>query len=542
MNYLKERIIVFLFPLLLSLPFMNRAYFVDDNYFVEIATWLEENPNQPYHFKTDDAGLQNPGWEEDGFVRMVNPLFHHYFLAQLLKIGGHHTWFLRFGCVMLVCFSALFLIGLARRWTKYPMLATLLVLVTPVHWLTAHSLLIDSTLGFMFIGGLYFFIRGFEKDSLSLHILSGLFMGMAILTKYPGVLIIPLTAVWMILYWKKLNRKWMGLFPWAIGLGFLTAYSFMTANLYGEAHIIAASKRMLSVYGWTKMLIFFVFMSGVSFLPFISWRWIGTKRLIFFGGLIVLLTLFFSSPYGGFEVYQAFLLAFFFTTTLVFFDLILVSRNKLIYPRDAFLIIWVAGFSVMMFLVMAWVAARYYVIVIPAVIFLCVRLIEIHWKGDAKMILSRALALILVFSSMLAYADYQQAEPSRRVGKELRDKGFVGGPGFYYLGDSFTMSYLGDEGWTASFRGTRFQIGDYILSKEVTMPPIWNWSQGLKLEKVDEITYPSQFPIKVMHYNGSAGFYASIWGALPFTFHEGPWERFHLFKVVGFREENSKRD
>ena len=36
----RPRLVVFLFPLLLSLPFLRRTYFVDDGYFVRIASWL----------------------------------------------------------------------------------------------------------------------------------------------------------------------------------------------------------------------------------------------------------------------------------------------------------------------------------------------------------------------------------------------------------------------------------------------------------------------------------------------------------------------
>src|SRR5262245_66170003 len=97
----RQRLLIFFVPLLLSAPFLNRAYFVDDSYFVEIANWLKDHPLQPYHFHADDAGLQTRGWEEDGFVRMVNPLAHHYYLAALLKLGGEREWFLRLGCVLL---------------------------------------------------------------------------------------------------------------------------------------------------------------------------------------------------------------------------------------------------------------------------------------------------------------------------------------------------------------------------------------------------------------------------------------------------------
>src|SRR5689334_22807548 len=123
------RLAAFLLPLLLAAPFLNRAYFVDDNYFVEIATWLKSHPDKPYDFRADDAGPQNLGWEKNGFVRMVNPLVHHYFLAGLMKgwdlfHPGMRTpeWYLRLGTVLLSCGSVLILFELARRWTFHPFL------------------------------------------------------------------------------------------------------------------------------------------------------------------------------------------------------------------------------------------------------------------------------------------------------------------------------------------------------------------------------------------------------------------------------------
>jgi hypothetical protein len=38
MSITRQRLLVFLIPLFLSMPFLNRAYFVDDSYFVEIAS------------------------------------------------------------------------------------------------------------------------------------------------------------------------------------------------------------------------------------------------------------------------------------------------------------------------------------------------------------------------------------------------------------------------------------------------------------------------------------------------------------------------
>jgi hypothetical protein len=533
MSLTRQRVVAFLFPLMLSLPFVNRAYFVDDSYFVQIASWLKDNPTLPYHFRADDAGYQTRGWEEDGFVRMVNQLGHHYYLALLIKIAGAREGFLRLGALLLSCFSGLFIYEFARRWTARPLLSTLLVLVTPVHWLTAHSLLIDSTLGFLFLGALYFFMRGTETESPWRYALSGLFMGGVALTKYPGLMILPLTFGWAVLRWKKLRRPAWTMLAWVIGVGILMAWNVWTTRLYGRPHILAASARMVNVYGLTKILTFFVFFSGGLLLPVLSWRLLDYRRGVMYAALALIMTRFFVSAAGGFSLLQSALLAFWFVTTLVYFVAVARSRTEWIFPRDHFLVLWVGGYFLMMFVVMGWVAVRYYVIVAPAAVLLLVRMIELHFpEHQIRRLLVAAFTGTFLLSAALAYADYKQAETSRLIIRDLKVAGISGGERHFYLGDSFTGSYLKEEGWVPCFETTAFRPGDLVLAKTVTMPSIWFWRKHLPLRDVGLIQYPTRWPFKVMDARGSAGFYASVWGALPFSISRSPWERFRLFEVV----------
>jgi 4-amino-4-deoxy-L-arabinose transferase-like glycosyltransferase len=348
---MKQRLVLFVVPILLAMPFLNRAYFVDDSYFVQIAQWLKIHPAEPYDFRADDAGLQNLGWEKDGFVRMVNPLAHHYYLAGLMKVGGEKTWWLRLGCVVLSAFSALFIFGFARRFTDNPFLATLLVLVTPVFWLTSYSLLIDSTLAFFFFGGLYFFLRLTEIDRWDFAISSGVFMGLAILSKYPGIFVLPLSAVWFIFRWGKMVKRSRAVVPWLIALLFLAGYSWYTKHVYGQAHILAASARMVNSYGWPKILSLFVFLSGSFVLPLISWLVVGRLTRLVALLIFSLCVFFFSSAFGGFSKTQAVLLGLWLVTSVLMFSVYAGLFRKWVYPRDHFVFAWVVGFMAMMIVV-----------------------------------------------------------------------------------------------------------------------------------------------------------------------------------------------
>ncbi len=375
-----------------------------------------------------------------------------------------------------------------------------------------------------------------EMDSPRWAVASGLFMGTAILTKYPTGFIIPLTLVWTFLRWRKLKTKWLGVIAWAIGISFLIAYSLWTSHLYGQPHILAASARMVQVYGWSKIFVFLVFFSGSFLVPLLGWpytRWsVNVVAAAVFAGCVV----FFSSAYGGFTVLQSILLGLWSVTTIVFLVAFASAYKKWESPKDPFLLIWMLGFVAMMLLVMGWVAVRYYVIAAPAVVWSLVRLIEINHKDHAQRRLLAVLSCTIFFSGLLAYADYKQADPSRRLAGQLEKAGFSGGERHFYLGDSFTMAYLKRTGWVPCFPETELKAGDWVLAKQVTMPQAWFYKKPLLLKELAQFNYPTSFPIKVMDNQGSAGFYASVWGALPFTISNSPWESFHLFEVVEVRE------
>src|SRR5207302_8246577 len=75
-----------------SLPFVHRAYFVDDYYFVTMAKGILANPGRPYDFKSDDAGIGNVGWKRGQRPRMVNPPLFHYCLAGVMLLFGDAIW------------------------------------------------------------------------------------------------------------------------------------------------------------------------------------------------------------------------------------------------------------------------------------------------------------------------------------------------------------------------------------------------------------------------------------------------------------------
>jgi hypothetical protein len=533
---LSPLLIAFSLPVLLGAPFVGRAFFVDDNYQMLMARGTWEHPLRPYDFKADDNGRDSVGWERGQPPRMVNPPLHHYLLGLFSKIGGGSLWVVRLLSLLLAGGSAVFIFLLAARWMIPPMPVTVLCVLTPAFWLSSYSLLIDSTLLFFFLGALWSWVEGLRRHSARWLSLSGVLMGLALLTKYTGAMIFPVAA----LYWwtdRDSGRRWKPWVTFLVPTLIFAAWSGWNVATYGAVHFTESAKRVIQVFSWGHVFIFLTFFSGVFLLPLVGWGELGDRKKTLMGVLAaVLFALFLAGPWGGFSPGQALLLSGLTVGGILFFWATITFLRGSNSRFDVFLVGWLLIGAVQMVYVMQWVAARYYLTILVPAVCLTHRL----WQRRDAFFPARgrrryiaAAVVLFLFSLALAVGDYLQADTQRRIAADVtRDQLLSSGRRGIYLGDSFTSSYLKAAGWTPGFRDTPFKNGDLLLKQEVIMPPWWFRPHGYRLRPLGVYEYPSVWPLRLMDNRGSAGFYASAWGALPFTFSRGPLERTTLFEVV----------
>lgn len=524
-----------LLPVLLGLPFIGRAYFVDDHYHLLMARGLLEHPTRPYDFLADDAGVDNVGWERGQPPRMVNPPLHHYLLALFWKITGGRLWAVRLLALFVSGAAIVFLYLLAQRFAVPPGPAAALAALTPAFWLSSYALLIDSTMLVFFLGGLWGWFEGLRRRSAGWLMFAGTFMGLAIVTKYTAATVVPLAGL---LWWfdRESGRRPLRLAALAIPFLVLGLWSFWNLATYGAVHLTESSKRVIQSFAWSHILVFLAFFSGVFLLPLGAWSGVlrSQKSRLWVLLSATALAWFLSSPFGGFSPFQALFMAAFIVGGAAFFvesgRAALLSR----YPLDRFLWLWLLAASVQMIYVMQWVAARYFLTLLPPVIFLSLR----RWEETMKLFPQRRgrrlagwLAALTVAGGSLGLADYLQAETGRWIIRDVTAAGWLGhGRTGYFLGDSFTGSDLKDAGWKPAFESTVFRPGDLLLRSEVIMPR-W-WFRPRSMRPLVRYEYSSRFPLRVMDNLGAAGFYASAWGALPYTLSREPLDRYTLFEVV----------
>ncbi len=526
----RQRLVAFLFHYYLALPFLNRALFVDDHFFVEISHWIENHPTDPFSFPVDGIAPSPNMPKTELLQRIVNPLLHHYYLALWMKIGGTGEAWLRFGGVLPVCAAGLFVLSFARRWTQHPLLATTLVQVTPAHWLTSYSLLIDGTLFFFVLAGLWSFVLAQERGSLRWALISGCALGLGLMTKYTGILLVGLQAAWVLVYARNVRAARLLAVAWAVGAALFIASAGLVQLRYGVNHLTASSDIVLRWPTFGKEMILLVFLSGVTVAPVLIWtRFSARGRMIAIIAVIVLGAAF-ASKWGEVAWPTAAWLSLWLISGVTFVVLIIKNIRRGNNSDDVFLGFWFFLFCLMMGVVMPWSAGRYCLIAVPAVVFIAVRFVERAPSAHAWLI---AMALTTAaLSGSLAYADYQQAESGRRIVVALREAQLLDGPHRFYFADAFNMTYMNRAGWEPCGDPSSLQPGDLILAPERSLPISWFFRTRPSVRLVRSFEFPARFPFRVMDNLSDAGFYASAWGPLPFSVTKGPWERFHLFEII----------
>jgi hypothetical protein len=316
----------------------------------------------------------------------------------------------------------------------------------------------------------------------------------------------------------------------------LGLWSLWNIATYGAPHLTESSKRVMQTFSWTHLFTFLTFLAGVTLLPLAAWarRGLFFRRFVFPSALAF--AVFLASPLGGYTPLQAFLLAFFSFGGALFYAQALEVYRQTPVRSDRFLLIWLLLGTVQMIAVMQWVAARYYLTMLPPVVFLAYRWAQLryrHFPSALNRFQTVAAAVLLLVGFSSAWADYRQAETSRLIVQDTaRDNWLAQGRRCFFLGDSFTGSYLKCAGWLPAFEDTPLEPGDLVLHQEVIMPRWWFRVSRQKFRLVKTYEYSCRFPVRVMDNQGAAGFYASAWGALPYTISKSPLEKFSLLEVT----------
>lgn len=238
---------------LVSLPFLNRPFHIDDPNFLALARHAWPNPLKLYDFTLNWGGVP-----ERAFDILSNPPLGPWLLALLGGIGGvdasgvlrewvYHLGFLPFLLATLVGIHRLSE-RFAPDWmaqgpfpARFVQSLPFLALAAPALLVSSHSVMPDVPLLACLTLGLAMSIRGLDEGSRRGSFVGGMVLGLAALFRYSGVLGLPLLLVYGLLRPRRRERTQ----PWPLLLALLGAslpsagWAALSLWQYGQIHLLA---------------------------------------------------------------------------------------------------------------------------------------------------------------------------------------------------------------------------------------------------------------------------------------------------------------
>jgi len=213
--------------LLATAPFLGKAFHIDDFFYLQIARHILDDPLRPYDFTMFAGG--EPHYVFD-FVRSP-PLFP-YLIALAVSCFGESELALHGVMSMFTAVVAASTFVLAGRFTRRPVLVTALVVLNPI-FVPGQNLMLDVPMLAFGLGGLALHISGTDRGQIGRVLAGGLLAGLAIVTKYPALVLLPLLAVYSLT-----RRSWLGVAALAASIVPLAVWSTQNLVGHGSIHVI----------------------------------------------------------------------------------------------------------------------------------------------------------------------------------------------------------------------------------------------------------------------------------------------------------------
>ncbi|MBW7957925.1 MAG: glycosyltransferase family 39 protein [Deltaproteobacteria bacterium] len=526
-------IIISLAAVLPLLPFIDKAFHIDDTLFVWTARQILESPWDFYGFNGNWWSYESAAHD---FIK--NPPLTSYYMALIALFTGFSERALHIAFLVPALFAALGAYALALRFTKMPLAAALAAVATPAFLVSSTSLMCDVMLLAFWNWAMVFWIRGLDRDrGLDLAI-GGVLIALAALTKYFGVSLIPLLLVYSLFHGKRGIKALAYL---VIPVAALVGYQLYTQHMYGRGLLLDAAGYATGVTGGSrgitaeKAFIGVVFAGGsVIMALFLLPSVLGLRAALIgaalaaagaayvygkgtMGGIVL-----FEPGFGwGYIAQMA-------ACWAAGAGILLLAATDFVKRRDAasvLLLLWVAGTFVFATFVNWTINARSILPMVPAAAILVMR------AAEGKSLLRVYLPLIpaLAVSFFVAWADYGFADNARAAARAISEKYSGMGTKIWFQGHWGFQYYMEKKGAIPiNNRSSMIATGSLVAiplnnTGITTIVP-----DSLDISYLDGYDFPIPY-VATMPFDGGAGFYSSVWGPVPFMLFPPKGDSFKIF-------------
>jgi hypothetical protein len=478
---------------------------------------------------------------------MKNPPLVSYYLAAAGRLLGWSEPALHAALLVPAAGLAVGTYRLAGLFTARPGQAALAMVVTPVFLLSSTTVMSDVPMLCAWVWALLLWMRGVREGSPLLLALGAGLAALAALTKYFGIGLLPLFVLYALLRERRVWR-WA---PWLlIPVAVLAVYQVGTEQLYGRGLLLDAAAYASAVrekVRWAalpKLVIGLAFTGGClatalwyapalwSRRALLGWAAAAAGVLAILAGLGSLGVHALRDETGvrWAEVIQLGVAVVTGASVVALAGLDLAENRS---PEAALLAAWIAG-TLAFAVGLNWtVNARALLPLAPAVGVLIARRLERRpQKGAFPVRWTRwALVPAAALALLVAAADEAEALVSRDAARRLAEQ-LSGLPGTVWFQGHWGFQYYAQRAGflPLDYRHPAIETGDAIIKPEGITNPIALPPGTVELTRSIEL---EPFPcLSTMSLAIGAGFYADVWGPLPYAFGRVPREQYRVYRAL----------
>ncbi len=524
------------------LPFVGKAFHSDDPLFVWTARHILGHPLDFYGFTVNWYGFEMPMAEV-----MKNPPLVAYYLAATAGWLGLREWSVHLALLVPAVAAALGTHALARRFSARPVLAALVGILTPAFVVCGTTAMADVSLLAFWVWAVERWIAGLDAESRPPVLLAALLATLAVLTKYSGVCIFPLLWLYALLQRRPWRLVAEGM---AVPVLVLAAYEAGTWRLYRQGLLFGSAKYVADVYAIDQGSAVATVLTGLSFMggcfllsalfaPF-TWRWwewaLAAVALPAVAAVALRLEPMrsFLEPNDVSWARVAELLGFVLAGA---HGMRLVARElRTRSPDGVFLGAWILGVFVFTCGFNWTVNARSLLPMMPPLAILTVRELEsLAWfpRPEATWRIAGVVAAGATVALAVAWADYAQARSPREAARRIVATHGASAPAVYFQGHWGFQLHMQDAGALP----VDIRKWDAIPVGAVIAVPLRNTNTERPENEhaypvVERLAIPSSRGISTLDPAVSAGFYASVFGILPYTIGPATLDRYFVARKI----------
>jgi hypothetical protein len=516
-----------LFPVALLLPFVNKAFHIDDPLSLWTAKHILEDPIRFFDYPVNWSGV-----EGKAYLIIKNPPLSMYYAALIGAVAGFGEPVMHAAFLLPAALVGLGTYRVASRFCAQPLFASFAAVLTPAVLISASNIMATLSMLALYVVALDLWLLGLERRRQAFFFVSALVMAASALTQYFGASLVPLVLAYTLARERKAGW-WLA--ELSIPVVVIVAYDLLTRRLFGyglffEAGNYAQLSRGQEGPGTAiRMLVGTLFTGGcvwtaLWFLPLLGRvAQIAACVVAVLGAVIAVV---FAGQLGSqgaattddlSQISLSLHAAPFLAAAALLFGLAAYDLYKTRSADSLLLLLWIGGTFAFASILNWTTNGRSLLAMAPPAAILVVRALDRRgvWAGARRWAAWGLLGLMGASCLALVIADYTLANSARSAARYLMREFpttegrriYLGHWGFQYYIDGGYYEHI-------DLRGTPVGPGDVIVLPENNM-------RSMELPQIYSHYFPVTFKVfpfaSTFDYRVGAGFYGSTWGPLPFV-------------------------